>query len=97
MFLLCFMNESWDWEARGRRGVLDRQIDRPTDRPTDRTDGAEEEEGNEEGWLHECMRAGRESCYRIHFLLHCSRALDSGSAYCRFCRGWAPWEKWGGC
>lgn len=75
----------------GGRGVLDKQ----RDRPTDRTDGAEEEEGNEEGWLHECMRAGRESCYRIHFLLHCSRALDSGSAYCRFCRGVGPFGKSG--
>ena len=35
------------------------------------------------------MRAGRESCYRIHFLLHCSRVvpLTRVSADCRFFAG----------
>jgi hypothetical protein len=84
-FFFCFLNESWDWEARGReaRSAVDKQIDRPTDRPTDQPTeptGLKKKEGNEEGWLHECnaCRAGIVLPDSLSSALQSGRALDSG-------------------
>jgi hypothetical protein len=93
------MNESWDWEAtRGveARSAVDKQIDRPTDRPTDQptepTGLKKKKEGNEEGWLHECMhtcRAGIVLPDSLSSALQSGRALDSGLCllYCTFLPG----------